>query len=328
MNSSKSSFSKKLIFILLCILVLAAGFWAAKTNFFNQIQPQQISENGFQGTYFNGPEGENKTAVIIPGGGESADFWAHKFAKAGHAGLSLPYHRLEGLPEQIEEIPLEYFEKAIDWLASQPQINPEKIVIMGASTNAELALLIGASFPEKVSGVIAYCPSSVAWSNTVFPWSSEEIKSKWTLRGETIPCIAMEKIKGGESNLIETIPYWNSGLDDTSQVENAMIPVEKINGPILLLTPEDDKVWPSLRMSKMIVNRLKENDFPHAYENITYPDAGHTISAQYSKSMTVSRGQMWIGDKSYEFEFGGTPEGILAAQMDSRDKVMEFVESL
>ena len=37
---------------------------------------------------------------------------------------------------------------------------------------------------------------------------------------------------------------------------------------------------------------------------------------------------MKIGDKVYEFDYGGTPTGNLAGQVDSREKIMEFVNKL
>lgn len=316
---------KKILLWSVAALVLITGFWLINQALFDGVIPEQISQNGFQGNYYKQGDEVNKTAVIIVGGGAYGDFWGAEFAKAGHIGLSLPYHRLEGLPNLIEEIPLEYFEKSIDWLISQPEVNVDKILVMGASTNAELVLLLAATYSDKISGVIAICPSSVTWSNTVFPWSSEEIMSKWTLDGRPVPFVAMEKINGNETNQLETLSYWNAGLDDSLKVSKAAIQVERIGGPILLITPVDDKVWPSFRMSEMIMNRLDDHDFKFNYENITYENAGHTISAQYSKSYTAEKGTMMVDGKEYEYAFGGTPSGTLAAQIDSRKRIMDFV---
>lgn len=317
---------KKIVLLLVGIVIIGVFLWFSKDYFSNTVKPQSISQNGFKAQFYNKGEGQNKTAIIILGGGPYGDFWGSEFAEAGHTGLSLPYHRQEGLPPLIEEIPLEYFEKAMNWLIGQPGVNPDKILVMGASTNAELALLLAATFPDKIKGVIAICPSAVTWSNTVFPWSSEELKTKWTYHGEPIPFLAMEKIKGNETNTIETLGYWNSGLDDTLQVDQAAIKVEKINGPILLITPLDDKVWPSFRMSEMITSRLEESQFEFSCQNVTYENAGHTIMAQYHKAITETKGQMKIGDKMYEFDYGGTAAGNLAAQVDSRKRVKEFVD--
>ena len=319
---------KKKIYLVIVILFVFTGLWWIKGKYFSHMKSQKVDKYGFKANYFKKGNDRNKTTVIIIGGGPFGDFWGSEFAGAGHIGLSLPYHRLDGLPEKIEEIPLEYFEKAINWLISQPEVNPDKILVMGGSVNAELALLLASVYPNKISGVIAYCPSSVVWSNTVYPWSSDEVKPKWTLKGQAIPYLAMEKIKGNDTDKIETLSYWNKGLDDVAQVEQAAIMVEKINGPILLLTPIDDKVWPSLRMSEMIEKRLRENNFRYRVENVKYKDAGHTITAQYNKSITNQKGKLWIDGKAYEFEYGGSPSGILLAQGDSRKRVMDYVSEL
>lgn len=319
---------KKIILWILGTLVILSGLWWTKTIFFNAVRPQSITQDGFKAHYFGKGSGTGKTAVIILGGGGYGDFWGSEFANAGHIGLSLPYYREEGLPDKIEEIPLEYIEKAIDWLKIQPDVDPDKIVIMGGSTSAELALLVSSVLPDKINGVIALCPSSVCWSNTVFPWSSDEIKAKWTFKGQPIPCVAMEKIKGNSTDKIETLSYWNKGLDDTLQVNQAIIKVERINGPILLITPMDDNVWPSLRMSEMITKRLKESDFKFEYMNIKYENAGHGIMFQLNKSVTEEKGRMKIDDKVYEFDYGGTLSGNLAGQVDSREKIIEFVNKV
>ncbi|WP_052158402.1 acyl-CoA thioester hydrolase/BAAT C-terminal domain-containing protein [Lacinutrix jangbogonensis] len=188
-------------------------------------------------------------------------------------GLSLPYTRKEGLPKLPEEIDLEYFENAIKWLSNQKEVNPHKIVVMGASRNVELALVVASIFPEIVSGVIAYAPSSVTWSNTVLPYNSNEMKASWKYNGSNIPFIPMDKISGNDSGKIKMIEYWKNGLSKTAFVNKATIKVEKINGPILLFSGSDDKVWPSLIMANMIEKRLKENNFKHPFHNIVYKNA-------------------------------------------------------
>ncbi|WP_215731646.1 hypothetical protein [Bizionia saleffrena] len=47
---------------------------------------------------------------------------------------------------------------------------------MGASRNVELALVIASTFPEIVSGVVAYSTRSISWSNTILPYNSNQLK--------------------------------------------------------------------------------------------------------------------------------------------------------
>ena len=63
-------------------------------------------------------------------------------------------------------------------------------------------------------------------------------------------------------------------LEDEEAVKNAEIHVENINGPILLLSGEDDDQWPASAMSEQIVHRLQRNNFQHYYAHIKL-DGGH-----------------------------------------------------
>ncbi|RPJ54618.1 MAG: hypothetical protein EHM23_28545 [Acidobacteria bacterium] len=42
-------------------------------------------------------------------------------------------------------------------------------------------------------------------------------------------------------------------LDNKEAVEKAVIPGEKINGPVLLVSGKDDRLWPSSAMVDMVI---------------------------------------------------------------------------
>ena len=196
---------------------------------------------------------------------------------------------------------------------------------MGASRNAELSLVIASLFPNLIGGVIAYAPSSVSWSNTVLPYNSDQLKASWKYQGADIPYIPMEKISGNDSNNIETLSYWKSGLAKNDYIAQATIKVEKINGPILLLSGLDDKVWPSSLMADMIEQRLKEYQFQFSFQNIKYENCGHQISGHPEVNTDYRTGTMTIDGKDYAFDFGGTMEGDRRAKQDAKLKVLAFL---
>ena len=86
------------------------------------------------------------------------------------------------------------------------------------------------------------------------------------------------------------------------------INVENINGPILLLTGKEDKMWPATQMCEMIVKRLKKNNFPHWYKHVAYENAGHALH---------EKGIM-----------GGTKEGNKKARIDSEQRRFAFLSRL
>ena len=308
--------------------MLILGYLILDSILFDGFKPRQVSEYGFQANYYANNTITNKTAVVLLGGGQWGNYWGEQFAQRGFVGLSLPYIGNKGLPKLPEEIALEYFEGAIKWLREQPEVNPEKIVVMGASKNAELALIIASNFPKLVSGVVAYAPSSVSWSNTVLPYNSDILKPSWTFKGNDIPYVPMDKISGNGSSTISTLEYWQNSLERTEYVKKAIIKVERINGPILLLSGKDDKVWPSSIMADMLEKRIREDNFKYTFENVKYEDAGHLISSNPESNSNERIGQITIENQKYKFEYGGTNEGDNKAKRDAKIKVLKLIENL
>jgi len=107
--------------------------------------------------------------------------------------LALAYFSAPGLPAELKNIPLEYFRRGLEWLRAQPQAHGRRVVVAGDSRGGEAALLIGATYPHLVGGVIALVPS-----DRVVPSPSDPLADAWTLNGRPIDPqpIAIEKIAG------------------------------------------------------------------------------------------------------------------------------------
>ena len=120
-----------------------------------------FAQEGFVATYYDATEEERSVGIIVLGGSEGGKRWepAEGFASAGFPTLALAYFNAPGLPDYLDEIPLEYFEKPLKWFANQPSVQGKKIVFYGLGKGAELALLL-ASRRSDVSGVIAFAPGS------------------------------------------------------------------------------------------------------------------------------------------------------------------------
>ncbi|MCM4153939.1 palmitoyl-CoA hydrolase [Arenibacter sp. N53] len=320
--------NRKIIIGITVTIILIVGYLVADHILFDGFKPISINEKGFQARYYANKSTTNSTAVVLIGGGQWGNYWGEEMVLKGFVGLSLPYSGHEGLPTLPEEIPLEYFETALKWLGAQPEVNPEKIIVMGASRNAELALVIAANLPELVSGVVAYAPSSVSWSNTVLPYNSDKIKPSWTYKGSDINYVPMDKISGNESSRINTLEYWKNGLNKVEHTLEATIKVERINGPILLISGMQDLVWPSAQMADILEKRLEKNNFKFNFENIKYDKAGHLISSNPESQIAERTGKMIINDKQYSFEYGGTNEGDYKAKQDAKIRVFKLIENL
>jgi dienelactone hydrolase len=114
-----------------------------------------------------------------------------------------------------------------------------------------------------------------------------------------------------------------AALENREAVERAAIPVEQIHGPVLLISGSDDQVWPSARMSRMIMHRLAEHNFPHPCEHLCCEGAGHTFRCPYSPA-TVSRSKH--PSMPLEVLLGGTPTAHSRGQLEAWQRTLQFLK--
>jgi dienelactone hydrolase len=232
------------------------------------------------------------------GGGLTTSFAAALLAAHGYPSLALAYFKAPGLPQTLHNIPLEYFTSALELLRAQPGVDPDHVLVAGVSRGGEAALLLGAYFPRLVNGVIAGVPSSV-----VNPGWPDTGKPAWTLRGRPLPAVSAADF----------------GQPNPPGKQRAIIPVERIRGPILLACGELDVVWPSCRYSDAITARLHAHRFAYPVTALRYRDAGHLVGG-----LTAYYGS--LTDDALT-SFGGTVTGTQAAQADAHTKLLALLAS-
>ena len=81
---------------------------------------------------------------------------AEKFQSAGLTTMALAYWNMPGLPESLENIPVEYLGKVSDKLK---EMGYEKIGLWGISMGAEYALLAASLLPENSAASSPAVPS-------------------------------------------------------------------------------------------------------------------------------------------------------------------------
>jgi dienelactone hydrolase len=262
------------------------------------------------------PDGAGRApGLLILGGSEGghgpAFHFAATFAKQGFASLGLAYFGDPGLPATLENVPLEYFTKAIDWLSTQPGVDPKRIGIFGGSKGGEAALLIAAR-DRRIKAVVAGVPSSVAWQG-YNPANLTSPGPSWTEGGKPIPYAPYDT----------AAPF--HGLLDLYQRSlakapaDAAIPVERINGPVLLVSGRDDKLWPSAAMGDAVIARLDKARFRFPHRNLAYDNAGHAGFGEPLAPGTVVPPAMLA-------QAGGTAEGNLAMRADAWPKILAFLD--
>lgn len=279
----------------------------------------EITVNGLAGRFYAPPIARNRAAVLLLGGSNGGfpdPAVATDLARRGFPVLALAYFRgfaggaLTNLPAQLRDIPLEYLFKGFDWLKARPEVNPRKVVLMGESRGGELVLQL-ASMRRDVGGVIAFVPSHLRWGAVGGEGAA------WTWKGRPLPC-ARDDYRPGEP----MVEGFRRTLDaDPASLAAAAIEVEKIRGPVLLLSTTADKIWPSTRMAEAAMMRMQAKGKRGSRDHVRYDDCSHLM-------MGPGPGMTAFGSGPYRIEFGGTAEGTRAARDDAWARAMAFMAAI
>jgi dienelactone hydrolase len=224
---------------------------------------QSLKADGFIGAFYQptasaSGQGRRRPAVLYlggSGGGMPGSLLGVLLASHGYDALGVGYFGLPGLPSALANIPLEYFARALHWLAAQPGVDPAKIAVLGISRGSEAAQLLGVHYPSLVHAVIASVPSDAAICS--YPDCDE---SAWTFGGKPVPYTAQ---------------FDNPAPSDTA----ALIQDQKINGPVFLDCGESDNTWTSCPYARAIAARLDAARDPWQHVLYAYPGAGHYVGA-------------------------------------------------
>ncbi|MGL6279316.1 MAG: alpha/beta hydrolase family protein, partial [Gaiella sp.] len=130
-----------------------------------QLGEESVQSVGFLATWVRPRHARHRTAVLLLGGSEGGLGYGdldNALVAHGYPVLHLAYFGEGDLPPTLERIPLEYFERALRWMAAEPEVDPDRIVAFGVSRGGELALVLATTFPRLVHAAVGYTPSSEA----------------------------------------------------------------------------------------------------------------------------------------------------------------------
>jgi uncharacterized protein len=303
-------------------LIAAGGtvLWAAQPSAppIELVEPgpggTAIRQPGLVGNFYVGDGDRRHPAILLLGGSEgglgaAVDGQARLLSREGFAVLALAYYRLPGQPERFQQIPLETFAAALDWLKAQSAVDPKHLAIMGTSKGAEGALLVASRRPD-LSATVASVPSQVAWQG--FDWSFAPVKtSSWGEDGKPVPYLPITTV-GWNGDI------YGLSLADAAKHPEAAIPVERIAGPVLLLCGEEDRLWPSCPMARALKARREKTSSLLQTVLLAYRDAGH-----FGVGPPLPAGQEVPAIITM---FGGTKEGNLAARADGWPRTIAFLK--
>jgi pimeloyl-ACP methyl ester carboxylesterase len=216
-------------------------------------------------------EGENQPLLVGFGGAEGRNAWASntwkpqrdRFLAQGYAVLAIAYFGDAGIPAKVDRISLDGVHEAIADAAKNPKINRKCVALIGGSKGAELALLLASFYPD-IKAVVG-----IAAGSAVFAGHTDTMDtSSFSMNGQQLPFVPVPD--SAVPHLMEghLRPAWDEMVKDKDAMEKAAIQVEKINGPVFLLSATQDEFWPSKEMSDAIIARLKKSEFRFNAEHV------------------------------------------------------------
>ena len=221
----------------------------------------------------------NNSLVVAFGGSEGGNTFANEqnrdirqdFLNRGFHFVSIGYFGTKGLPKRLDRISLSAVNDTIHNISHDLGIGYSDILLVGGSRGGELVLNLAGPF--SFMGVIAMVPSNITIPNH----NNKKTTSSWTFNDIEVPYFDIDKI---------LIRYkgWSKAIEEslTTQHQNnpALIPIENINGFVLLTSGKLDELWPSYKMCNIMIDRLNKKNFKFPFEHIAFND-GHSSSSHW-----------------------------------------------
>jgi dienelactone hydrolase len=295
--------------------------------------PEVIDGEGFRLTIFGPAGGASRPgALVVPGSTGTATVLPRTALLAAHgytAGV-LSYMGDPGLPSSLQEIPLEAIAAGYRAFASHRTVLADRVIVLAASVGTGGVFAALASFSElDPQGVVAIAPTHVVWQSLGDGGGAPPKTSSWTLAGAALPWVAIR----GERLLPEIVRHavvkrfrrhpvstalhlrtaYAAGLRDVDATRAATIGVERIRCPMLLLSGEDDQMWPASEMAAAVIARRERADDRH----LSFPKAGHFLGPPFTPT-TVPWNDSLVS--------GGTAAGNARAQADGWQAILSFLE--
>lgn len=283
-----------------------------------------LEKDGLLGALYHPEKGGPFPGVLIlaGSGGGIYEWLAQAMASNGFAAITLAYFRYQDLPRELVEIPVEYFERAVEWMKTQPSVKPDRIAVAGGSKGGELALLLASRFID-FQAVAAWTPAEHVWEGLSMKFFEKDYTpvSSWSHRGRPLSFVRFlyqpeEREMEKTGKLRSFVAAHNRSLEqgDRDAIELARIPAENIKAPLLLVSGTDDQTWPADRFCRNIVDRLRSAGFAHELKHISHAGGGHM--SFLPSLITASRG----GGVS-----GGSPQADAKAGFVSWQETLAFL---
>ena len=249
-----------------------------------------IQKEGFRGFFHPAQPGGKKGIIVLmddEGNGFLDNACAKWLTTNRHCGaLCIAVRQKDDDDTGLHRWPLEYIEAGVHWLKKKGIF---KIGIWGLSMQTCTALAAAALIPD-LSLVIAFAPCDF------IPWGIYQGKGKREWPSGTSAFSWREKGLPFQPACLSNEAYWKMYLDgkkrfgemhtrlifDHSEnahpiLEDCFIPIEHIQGRIVLIGAEDDSMWNTAKYIRRMKKRSGQRGFSHCLETYLYPFGTHLL---------------------------------------------------
>ncbi|HMK47774.1 MAG TPA: acyl-CoA thioester hydrolase/BAAT C-terminal domain-containing protein [Methanocella sp.] len=283
----------------------------------------------FVGELFYTENRDYKTIVLFGGSSGSLDAnlpISATLASHGFNVLTVAYFHEKGLPANLSQIPLEYFEKVFDWVRKHPITGGNNIQLLGISKGGELVMLLASRYPfiTKVAAMAphAYCFQGIAFKNA----------SSWTYHGKDLPYIRLKNtwlIADVLDCMVKNLPFgftstYRKGLNVAKNKEEARIKIENSNADLMLFATTQNNMWNTYDGCTQIMDTLRERNYQHKYDLVVYEDAGEPFYVPYVIPAGVTSTKL---APRLVLSMGGSLKGNTHTQVDSWKRTVQFFKN-
>ena len=244
-----------------------------------------MRQHGFVG-HLAEPDAGSDWAVIVIMGGEQSLLpgikFAERFADFGIIGLAVSLFGAEGLPDAPDQIPLELFLAAVDYLRNERGIS--HISVYGQSMGSIFAELTA----EHIGGLenlILVSPTHVPFEGTKKDRKTMSGKSVVTLQGRDLPYVSADfsRVKtsryythpDAKARVMGMWLAYHDAYADKDREQQALLHPERTGARILMIAGEEDEAWPAAYSVRLMEEQLKMNAYENDVKVILYPHGSH-----------------------------------------------------
>jgi dienelactone hydrolase len=266
-------------------------------------------------------------ALLLAGSGGGLD--AHAAALLAQHGVAVFAQGLfahDDLPPFMLELPVERVVRGLEWLAAR--VGHPRLVLRGISKGSELAIHAAVHAPALVAGLVPWVPSPMA---TTGRGEHPGPRALMTLGGRPVPHavpaaadLAVDASASGPEAPFALAPSFERLWRDPANARFEH-PIEQVRCPVLVVSAEDDRIWPSALAGRMLHARHARLGGAAPLEHLCLPDAGHGINLPMTSEALAHL--TWHPKQRLWLAVGGTPQGNGAAANAAWKRFVAFVRA-